>query len=118
MTKVRLQSLARAIYGLALLCRPRLVLELSDAPPDGRAPVTVARVLGARHLLQAAVTIAIPDRRVVLLGVVADGLHAASDIGVATVDRRWRQAALIDSVLAASFAAAGIEEWLHRRNPG
>lgn len=67
----------------------------------------IARVLGARHVLQAGVELAAwPRWR--RLGATADLLHAASGVGLAAVDPRWRRVALADAALATSWAVVGI----------
>lgn len=62
------------------------------------------RLAGARHIVQAALTLAVPELRV--LGVAVDGLHAASMIPVVAASRRYRRPALTQAVVAAVFAAA------------
>jgi hypothetical protein len=97
----------------------------------------VARVLGARHLLQSAATAGVLSGvlpvpgvmpaaaqqagaataawsarmrpgTVVLAGSAVDALHAASMIGLAAVCLRYRRAAAADGLLEAGFAAFGI----------
>jgi hypothetical protein len=42
------------------------------------------------------------------LGVAVDVAHAASMVGLAFVDRRYRRAALTDATIAAVFALIGL----------
>ena len=49
---------ARACYGGLLLCAPHRMAALGAGHPAGPRAAAVARVLGARHLLQAAATAA------------------------------------------------------------
>lgn len=108
MRGVRAHALLRAGYGLMLVCKPARMAGLFQAPPDDPAAITVARVLGARHLVQAAVTIAAPVRKVVVTGAVIDALHGFTDAMMAGVDPRWRHAASIDAAVAFSSAAAAV----------
>ncbi|UQU62191.1 hypothetical protein COUCH_24485 [Couchioplanes caeruleus] len=113
MVALRLALAGRAVYGCALLLMPDTVLRATGRPPTPGA-VAVARVLGARHVLQAVVTAAAPGGPVAALGAVVDTVHAAGDLAVAAVAPRWRRPALTDSVIAAGLAAAG---WADARRP-
>jgi hypothetical protein len=98
----------RSLWGVVLLTRPRRVgdalgLELADAS-SGRG---VMRVLGGRHLGQAAVTAARPTGPVVAAGAVVDGLHSLTALGWGVLDRSHRRAGLTDAGLAAGFGVAG-----------
>ena len=99
-----LADLSRAVWGVALLCAPRRLLPTLRTPADTSA-VTTARVLGARHLLQALATAVRPTRTVRVLGMAVDGTHALTAIVVATCDRRRRVPALIETGLAAAWIA-------------
>lgn len=68
------------------------------------------RIVGARHVVQAALTLAAPQFRPI--GVVVDGLHALSMIGVIAAARGYRRPALTQAVVAATFA--GAELWVLR----
>jgi hypothetical protein len=117
-------TLARAGYGVALLCAPRALIKLTGDPvtgqpagaaqprPSGRA-CGVARVLGVRHLVQAGTTAmalrAEPGSPVPLgLGAAVDVLHASSMVGLALVDRGARRVALADTGVELALAAAGV----------
>ena len=100
-------SAARAGYGVALLLAPERLLALGAGPPVPAAAVAVARVLGARHLLQSVVTVAAPKSWVVRAGAVVDALHGSSEVALAAVSPRWRGVALADAACAALLAAAG-----------
>ncbi len=98
---------ARAAYGLALLCWPGRATRLAQgAPADGRIQV-VARVLGGRHLAQAAATAARPSPGMLALGADTDLAHAASMLALAAAGRRRHRAALVDAAVATAFATAG-----------
>ncbi len=100
-------SWLRAAYGCALLVLPGALADRLAVPLDGRGRA-VARVLGARHLLQAAGTAADPRYPVLAGGAAVDALHSASMLALAALDRPRRRAAALDSVFAASFAVAGL----------
>ena len=69
----------------------------------------MARVLGARHLLQAVVTTgAGPSAESLGLGAAIDIVHATSMAGLAMADRRVRRATLTDALIEIAFAAAGL----------
>jgi hypothetical protein len=67
----------------------------------------VLRVLGARHLAQAAVSGVAASESLAALGAVVDTLHSGSCVGLAAASGRWRRAALLDAAVEAGFAAAG-----------
>jgi len=96
-------ELARTLTGLVNVLQP-------EAQPVARRGT---RIAGARHVVQAALTIAVPELRV--LGFVVDGIHAASMLGVAVASRRLRRPALSQAVLAGAFAAA--EFWALQDEP-
>jgi hypothetical protein len=79
---------ARAVYGAGLLLAPSSVLDALARSPLDRPAVRVARVLGARHLLQAAVLATHPGPRWRLAGAAVDGAHAASMLALARCSRR------------------------------
>ncbi|MGN6574677.1 MAG: hypothetical protein ACTHKG_03225, partial [Nocardioides sp.] len=98
----------RSLWGVVLLARPRRVgdalgLELADASA-GR---NVMRLLGGRHLGQAALTAARPTGPVVALGAAVDGIHSLTALGWGVLDRSHRRAGLTDAGLAAGFGVAG-----------
>ena len=102
-----LVPLVRAGYGAALLCAPGPIIgAVTGQPPSPRAR-QVARVLGVRHLAQAAVTAVNAGPEVVALGVVVDLLHAASMFAFAAVVPDLRQAELADALAATALAVAG-----------
>jgi hypothetical protein len=103
----RLLQLTRAGYGVALVMAPGLVTYLATGRFPGRRGRRVAQVLGARHLIQAAVTAFVPVPDVFALGAGADAAHAATMVMLAAGDRAARPAALTDALAEAAFAAAG-----------
>lgn len=99
---------ARAAWGAALLIGPGTVLEhVHGVRADSRS-TAVARVLGARHVAQAALSGARPAPSVLALGVWADAAHAGTGLIFAAADRARARAALIDAAVAAGWAAAGL----------
>jgi hypothetical protein len=99
-----LVPLARAGYGAALLCAPGPMIGVVTGQPPSRRARRVARVLGARHLAQAAITVLNPGPEVVALGVVVDLLHAASMFAFAAVVPDLRRAEFADALAATSLA--------------
>ena len=101
-----LVPLARAGYGAALLCAPGPMIGVVTGQPPSRRARRVARVLGVRHLAQAAITAVNPGPEVVALGVIVDLLHAASMFAFAAVVPDLRQAELADALAATTLAVA------------
>ncbi len=98
---------AHVAHGGALLLRPAAVAARIDgAGADGRT-VAVVRVLGARHLLQGLAGLAVPGRTSAVVGAAVDGVHAASMVGLAVLDREHRRGAAVSAGVALGFAVAG-----------
>ncbi|HVC22601.1 MAG TPA: hypothetical protein VNH82_04145 [Candidatus Dormibacteraeota bacterium] len=101
----RVLGLARVAWGSFLMVKPSRASRLLGAPPGPGAP-RVARLLGARQVLQGAAELMWwPHWR--RTGVAVDAAHALSGLVVATGDRRWRRAALIDSAIAVVLILLG-----------
>lgn len=96
---------ARVVWGALLLTVPDRVLAVShsDIPRDDTAR-WVLRVLGGRHLAQAAIELAWPRPAVRYLGAAVDAIHALTSAGLAVADRRWRRSAVLDAAVASGFA--------------
>jgi hypothetical protein len=106
---VRAQQLVRGGWGLALLVVPDLVVSrLGEARPDHRTRV-VARILGARHLVQAVISAADPTPRVLRCGGLIDFAHASTGLALAAVDVRYRRAALTDAAIATGFGIRDVQ---------
>jgi len=106
-----LVTVGRAGYGVALVAVPGLLIGLTGQKPGPRA-CAVARVLGARHLIQAGVTavsqLTDPGGSVVLRGGAAvDVLHATSMLALGGADQGVRRAALTDASVEAALAVVG-----------
>jgi hypothetical protein len=85
-----LLTAARLIYGSLLLLAPGvLVAELSHRRIDRRTRL-VARTLGVRNLVEAAVLSRRHSRAWLLAGAATDGAHAATMAALAALDRRRR----------------------------
>ncbi len=100
----------RAAWGGALLTAPGLILRRLPEQPDGGPVRDIARILGLRHLVQAAIVARQPTRRRILTGAAVDAAHAASMLAVAVLMPDHRRLALADAASASAFAAAGIHE--------
>jgi len=98
---------ARAGYGGVLLIAPGPVIRLVAGRPAGSRTRAVARVLGARHLLQAVLTAAAPGGPSLGIGAAVDLVHAASMAALALADRPARRLTLSDALIESTFAAAG-----------
>jgi hypothetical protein len=102
-----LLQLTRASYGVALVMAPGLMVYLATGHFPGRRGRRVAQLLGARHLIQAAVTAFVPERDVFMLGAAVDAVHAGSMVVLAAADPGARPAALTDAAAEVLFAAVG-----------
>ncbi|NES13743.1 MULTISPECIES: hypothetical protein [Micromonospora] len=96
---------ARSAWGALLLLAPRALLR--PVGPATTTAVVTLRVLGARHLVQAAVTVRRPTPGVFAAGAAVDGLHSLTALALAAVDRRQRSAALANAAVAAGWALLG-----------
>jgi hypothetical protein len=109
-------QVVRAGYGATLLLLPGPVIRLCTGRPAGHRTRNVARLLGARHLAQAAVTAGTgPSAESLGIGAAIDITHAASMAGLAMADRRVRRVTLTDALIETAFAAAGLSSALPPR---
>ena len=108
--RLRWIELARGAWGAALLVAPRVVLERVHHLTVDDKSLIVARVLGARHLAQAALSGVGPSPEVLAMGVWVDCAHAATAVGLAAVDRSRARGGLTDAGIAAVWAAAGYRD--------
>lgn len=97
-------SIARLGWGAALLARPRAVSGLAEGHPAGEKMAIAARVLGARHILQAAAERRWPASGLRRVGAAIDALHAVVMAAVAVPTSAARGPALASSVIAAGLA--------------
>ena len=98
---------ARACYGAALLCAPGLALGMCTGEASGQRTRVVTRILGARHLAQAVLTLWRPRPAVLAAGAGVDGCHAVSMLALAAASPDTRRAGLTDAVTELAFAATG-----------
>lgn len=109
---------AQALWGGALMARPHAALRLLGQAPS-EAAVLVVRVLGARQLLQAAVTLAAPARGVVAGAALVDLAHASTAVAYAASGpgrRRPGASSAAFAVLTAVGGAAALRR--HGPRPG
>ncbi|SDZ20579.1 hypothetical protein SAMN05444365_10753 [Micromonospora pattaloongensis] len=99
--------------GLLLLTPGRLTRPV--APPTSPAVATL-RVLGARHLVQAATTIRWHGSVVFATGAAVDGIHSMAALALAAVDRRQRRSAALDAAVAAALAVLGVVIAAHQED--
>ncbi len=100
----------RLLWGTILLIAPQVVLRDLPHQRIDRAARGFARVLGARHLTQAAITSRDRTPGWVVAGAVVDATHAATMAALAALRPGRRKLALTNVATAATLAAAGVAE--------
>jgi hypothetical protein len=100
----------RAGYGAVLLLAPPGVLARLAGEACDEATVRVARVLGAREIVQAAILTARPGHGWQLGGAVVDVLHGASMLALAAASPRYRRLALGNARTAGVLALTCVVE--------
>jgi hypothetical protein len=113
LTTADLLVATRCGYGWLLASIPRRMIQIGTPQPPGAAALTVTRVLGARHLLQAMATAwaresGLPPGPVLLAGAAVDATHAASMLGLAVISGPLRRAELADAMLEVGLGAFGV----------
>ena len=104
-TPTRVLAAAGATIGLAVLTRPRRVLDaVAPAFPQERA--WLVRALGARMVVQHAAVLARPEPGVLTAGAAVDLLHAASMLPFLST-ARYGRAARVSAAVALGSAVAG-----------
>ncbi len=98
--------LARAGYGAALLFAPAPMIRVCTGRSPSLRARRVARVLGVRHLAQAAITARAQRPEKITAGSVIDLCHAASMLAFAAASQSLRRAELADALVAAALAVA------------
>jgi hypothetical protein len=106
---VRASVALRLIWGSTLLFVPGQVLRIMDRATPTAGACRIVRVLGGRHVLQAAAEWRF-GARATRLGIAVDALHVATDFGFAGCDRRWRRAAGTDAAVTAGFVVLGLAQ--------
>lgn len=97
-------EVGRAAYGLAGLLAPERLAALELGRPPGLVATRVARVLGARHLVQAVVVLTVGGATAHRVGAVIDGLHAVSMVPWAALTRTDRRYYVMSGVVATAWA--------------
>lgn len=97
----------RAGYGMLLLLAPNRMVHLYTGHHADRPARVVARILGARHVAQALLTLDSRDPVVLAVGAEVDLTHAATSLGLAAADARRRRGGIVDAAAAALFAGTG-----------
>ncbi|KMO73256.1 hypothetical protein [Mycolicibacterium chubuense] len=108
--RYRTVEIFRAAWGAALLIAPERVLNATHSAPVDAASRVVTRVLGARHLVQAALSGLRPDPDVLAMGVWVDAVHALTASLLAASDPRRARAGYTDAVIAGGWAVAGCHD--------
>lgn len=98
---------ARTLVGIALLTRPRTLLTAVSRQPADEGIVIYARVLGARHLVEAAILWRWTTPTVVRTGAAVDAIHAASAVALVNT-RHQPRLATINVASASTFALLGV----------
>jgi hypothetical protein len=98
----------RACLGATLLAAPRVLL--GDLPHQriDRTACVFARMLGARHLLEAAVLARRHTHGWLLLGAAVDATHSLSMLALARLRPDRRELALSNAAMAAVLAGQGV----------
>ena len=102
----------RVVAGTALLLAPGRVLR--DLPHEEIEPAATvfARILGARHLIEAALLLRGGSGRRLRIGAGVDAVHGATMICLGAVRPDERRLALTNAMTAAALAGAGM--WVAR----
>lgn len=100
---------ARVAWGLGLILSPGRIISALGSEPD-RQTMIVARLLGIRHLVVAALLEAAPSPPTVQLGAATDALHALTALAFGATHAQRRRAALFDGAIAATWAAVSLGE--------
>lgn len=109
-TAIRLLTAARVLWGAALLVAPgSVIVEATTVRASGVTQVA-ARLLGLRHLAEAAFTGRRHSPTPILLGAAVDGTHAATLAVLALIRPDQRRLALTNVATATTFAFAGVAE--------
>ncbi len=98
---------ARTMVGAALLTQPLTLLDAAaGSQPAGKNVAIYARILGARHLVEAAILWRWTTPTVVRSGAAVDAIHAASALALVKTHHHTRLAAL-NVACAGTFALLG-----------
>jgi hypothetical protein len=98
----------RAGYGTVQLLWPEYSAEQLLGGPLEPAARTGVRMLGARQLAQAGLSLAAPMPTLLAAGAGTDAVHALSMVVLALADARWRRPAVVSGLTATAFALGGV----------
>ncbi|MHB8533019.1 MAG: hypothetical protein ACYDC2_09895 [Solirubrobacteraceae bacterium] len=105
------------MLGVLLLTAPQRLLRCLPRERADTFARGFARLLGARHLVQAAIIARRHTRNWVLAGAAVDAVHAASMVCLARLMPARRELALTSAAVASVLAGAGAREAGRRRSP-
>jgi hypothetical protein len=97
---------ARTLAGIALLTRPRTLLTSICGQGADESVAIYARILGARHLVEAAILWRWTTPRVVATGAAVDAIHAASAVALVKT-RHHPRLATLNVASGSAFALLG-----------
>ncbi len=100
----------RVLWGAVLLITPEVVLRDLPHQRIERLARGFARVLGTRHLTQAAITSRHGPRGWMVAGAVVDAIHAATMAALAALRPDRRKLALTNVATATALAAAEVAD--------
>ena len=97
----------RAAYGAVQLLLPAYSAEQLLGGPLESPGLAGVRMLGARQLAQAGLSVAAPTAPLLRLGAGTDAAHALSMAALALAGPKWRRPALVSGLTATAFAVGG-----------
>jgi hypothetical protein len=103
-------AVAEGCWGAALLFGASPLLRLLAGTSVHARVVTIARVLGARQLLQALITVWRPTRQNLERGAAVDAVHAATMFAAAAANIAPRRLTIASATTASTFAAVGLAQ--------
>jgi hypothetical protein len=102
----RARRVAAGRAGIGMFCLANPTRALVPSQRASSAARRVMRILGARHLAQAAIEAAHPSPTVLRVGAGVDAVHALTCLGFGVLGApRWRHGALLNAVSALGFCA-------------
>ncbi len=93
-------------WGTTLLAAPAALVALASDQPATTPARVVVRVLGGRHVLQAAALLRWPSPAAANAAAAVDAAHALTAFALAAGSSRWRRTASLDALAAVALAAA------------
>lgn len=108
MTMARRANRLRLMLGICLFATPKVVGRSVVRGTVSNRERFVVRLLGARQIVQALISLFRPSGMTLLAGALTDLLHGVSMAFLAALSHRWRKAASIDLGIAAALALANL----------